>query len=106
LRTGHVSWSSFVCRRNDHFSDVLCIRAYGGQVRLDELARRLPDQLGVTYRFILLFGDTKQRIGKGWGDRCGFAGRSSLFRAAVRIPGATVRGRTLQLPGRSPSGFR
>lgn len=58
----------------EHFSDVLCIWAYGGQVRLDELQRQFQGQVAVTYRFIPLFGDTRQRIGEGWRERGGFAG--------------------------------
>ncbi|HKJ89232.1 MAG TPA: DsbA family protein, partial [Gammaproteobacteria bacterium] len=58
----------------EHFSDVLCIWAYGGQVRLDELRRQFPGEVAVTYRFIPLFGDTRQRIGEGWRERGGYAG--------------------------------
>ncbi|KPV39643.1 hypothetical protein AN478_10990 [Thiohalorhabdus denitrificans] len=58
----------------EHFSDVLCIWAYGGQVRLDELRRQFPEEVAVTYRFIPLFGDTRQRIGEGWRERAGYAG--------------------------------
>lgn len=58
----------------EHFSDVLCIWAYGGQVRLDELRRQFPDQLEITYRFIPLFGNTARRIGEGWRDKGGYAG--------------------------------
>lgn len=58
----------------EHFSDVLCIWAYGGQVRLDELRRQFPEQLEIIYRFIPLFGNTAQRIGEGWRDKGGYAG--------------------------------
>lgn len=58
----------------EHFSDVLCIWAYGGQVRLDELRRQFSGQVAVTYRFIPLFGDTRQRIGEGWRERGGYSG--------------------------------
>lgn len=58
----------------EHFSDILCIWAYGGQIRLDELSRQFPQQVAFTYRFIPLFGDTARRIGNGWAERGGFAG--------------------------------
>ncbi|MEF8792812.1 MAG: DsbA family protein [Thiohalorhabdus sp.] len=58
----------------EHFSDILCIWAYVGQVRMDELRQQFPDEVSVTYRFIPLFGDTAVRIGEGWQDRGGFAG--------------------------------
>ncbi len=58
----------------DHFSDVLCIWAYGAQIRVDELRRQFPDQVRFTYRFLPLFGDTARRIGEGWAERGGFPG--------------------------------
>ena len=50
----------------DYFSDVLCVWAYGGQVRLEELQRALGDQVLVRQRFMPLFADTRARIGEGW----------------------------------------
>jgi len=58
----------------EHFSDVLCIWAYGGQVRVDELRRQFPEEVAFTYRFLPLFGDTARRIGEGWADQGGYAG--------------------------------
>lgn len=58
----------------EYFSDVLCIWAYGGQIRVDELRRQFPHQVTFTYRFLPLFGDTAHRIGEGWAERGGFAG--------------------------------
>lgn len=58
----------------DYFSDILCVWAYGGQVRLDELQREFADDIRVRHRFIPLFGDTQARIGAGWNDKGGFAG--------------------------------
>lgn len=52
----------------DYFSDVLCVWAYAGQVRLDELQQRFGDDVLVRQRFMTLFGDTETRIGKGWQD--------------------------------------
>ncbi len=58
----------------DYFSDLLCVWAYGGQVRLDELQREFGEQILVRQRFVTLFGDTATRIGEGWRDKGGFDG--------------------------------
>jgi predicted DsbA family dithiol-disulfide isomerase len=58
----------------DYFSDILCVWAYGGQVRLDALQREFGDQVLIRHRFISLFADTQARIGEGWKEKEGFAG--------------------------------
>lgn len=58
----------------DYFSDVLCVWAYGGQVRLDELREKLGDSVLIRERFMSLFADTETRIAKGWQDRGGYTG--------------------------------
>jgi predicted DsbA family dithiol-disulfide isomerase len=58
----------------DYFSDVLCVWAYGGQVRLDELCREFGDRILVRHRFMPLFADTEARIGEGWAEQGGFEG--------------------------------
>ncbi len=58
----------------DYFTDILCIWAYGAQIRLDQLKREFGDQVQITHRFIPLFGATAKRIGEGWADRGGFEG--------------------------------
>lgn len=58
----------------DYFSDLLCVWAYGGQVRLDQLQREFGTQILVRQRFMSLFADTSTRIGEGWKDQDGFAG--------------------------------
>jgi predicted DsbA family dithiol-disulfide isomerase len=59
--------------RLDYFSDVLCIWAYGSQVRVDELKRVFAGKVALHYRFIPLFAATAERIGRGWAGRGGFA---------------------------------
>lgn len=61
----------------DYFSDLLCVWAYGGQVRLDTLQQTFGDRLRVRHRFVPLFADTATRIGAGWQDRGGFEGFGS-----------------------------
>ena len=58
----------------DYFSDVLCVWAYGGQVRLDELQREFAHEVLVRQHFMPLFADTRTRIGEGWKDKGGFVG--------------------------------
>jgi len=58
----------------DYFTDVLCIWAYGAQIRMDELHREFGGQVAITHRFIPLFGATHKRIGEGWAERGGFEG--------------------------------
>lgn len=58
----------------DYFSDVLCIWAYGAQIRIDQLKEEFGERIELRYRFIPLFGATNKRIGEGWSDRGGYDG--------------------------------
>lgn len=58
----------------DYFSDVLCVWAYGGQIRLDELRSRFGEQMCLREHFMPLFADTQVKIGEGWKGRGGYAG--------------------------------
>lgn len=60
----------------EYFSDVLCIWAYGGQIRLDELKHEFGDDIDIHYRFLPIFAATRQHIQNLWQDRDGFAGFS------------------------------
>ncbi len=42
----------------DYFSDVLCIWAYGAQIRIDQLKEEFGERIELRYRFIPLFGAT------------------------------------------------
>lgn len=64
----------------DYFSDVLCVWAYAGQIRLDELERSYGDRILVRQRFMDLFGDTGTRIGQGYEDG-GFEGFNSHLKS-------------------------
>ena len=68
----------------DYFSDLLCVWAYGGQVRLDELQREFADRVVVRHRFMQLFADTAMRIGEGWADQGGFDGFGAHMREVCR----------------------
>ena len=58
----------------DYFSDVLCVWAYAGQIRLDELEKEFAGEVLVRQHFMPLFADTQTRIGEAWKDKEGFDG--------------------------------
>lgn len=58
----------------EYFSDVLCIWAYGGQVRMDELKQSFADELEIEYRFVPIFGAGKQHVENVWKDEGGLKG--------------------------------
>ncbi len=45
-----------------YFSDVLCVWAYAGQVRVDELRRQFGERITVVERFVSVYGDVPGRI--------------------------------------------
>ena len=58
----------------EYFSDVLCIWAYGGQIRMDELKRDFADEIKIEYRFVPIFGAGKQHVNNLWKDKGGLPG--------------------------------
>ena len=58
----------------DYFSDVLCIWAYGGQIRVDELEQKFGEKIQLHYRFIPIFAAAKAKIENGWKEQGGFTG--------------------------------
>lgn len=58
----------------EYFSDVLCIWAYGGQIRMDELKRDFADEIKIDYRFVPIFGAGKQHVINVWKDEGGLPG--------------------------------
>jgi predicted DsbA family dithiol-disulfide isomerase len=62
------------------YSDVLCIWAYVGQVRLDEVLERYGPQVRIDSRCVPVFGNTARKIGEGWKDRGGFEGYAAHVR--------------------------
>ncbi len=70
-----------------YYSDVLCFWAYAAQISLDELKMKFGDQIKIDYHFISVFGNTEQRIGKGWKDQGGYKGFSKhIIKAARTFP--------------------
>lgn len=58
----------------EYFSDVLCIWAYGGHIRMDELKQEFGDDIEIINRFVPIFGAGKQHVSNVWKDEGGFEG--------------------------------
>lgn len=58
----------------DYFSDVLCIWAYSGQIRMDELKREFGDEVEIEYRFVPIFAAGRQHVCNVWKDEGGREG--------------------------------
>ncbi|HFD81373.1 MAG TPA: disulfide bond formation protein DsbA [Gammaproteobacteria bacterium] len=55
------------------FSDVLCIWAYGAQVRFDQIRADYGERVELIHRFIPVFAAAHRRIEAGWKDQGGYA---------------------------------
>jgi predicted DsbA family dithiol-disulfide isomerase len=64
----------------EYFSDVLCVWAYGAQVRLDQLKHDFGDQVQLVHRLLPLFAATAERIHREWDARGGYAGYNRRVR--------------------------
>jgi len=60
----------------EYFSDVLCIWAYGGQIRIDELKRDFAEEIEIEYRFVPIFGAGRQHVESIWKKQGGLKGFS------------------------------
>lgn len=60
--------------RVSYYSDVLCIWAYAGQRRLDQLAETFGAQIAVDLHFCSVFGDAWGKVGEHWASKGGFEG--------------------------------
>lgn len=63
-----------------YFTDLLCVWAYIGQVRVDELKQTFSSQVALEYHFTPIFGAPHHKIGVKWKDRGGFEGYSQHVR--------------------------
>jgi len=74
-----------------YVTDVLCVWAYIAQIRLDELKQKYGDKVQVEQRFISVFGDTVDRIGKGWQERGGYEGFSDhVIEVSQKFPHVNI----------------
>lgn len=74
----------------EYYTDVLCVWAYFGQIKIDELQREFADRIEIRYKFISLFGNNEVRIAQGWDDG-GYAGYSKhVLQLATHFPHVVV----------------
>lgn len=66
-----------------HFSDVLCVWAYLGQRRMDELVQEFGDRVAVDYRLTSIFGFARDKLEERWKDKGGLAGYSQHVREVI-----------------------
>ena len=67
----------------EYFSDVLCVWAYVGDVRLVELERAFPNEIAVDCHFIDVFGDAHGKLGASWAERGGLPAYGAHVRHVV-----------------------
>lgn len=74
-----------------HFSDVLCIWAYGDQANLYRLGAEFGNRVSVEVHHCSVFPDTRTKINTMWGERGGFEGYSNHVKdVAARFDGLSV----------------
>lgn len=74
------------------FTDVLCVWAYVGQVRLDELERNFGEQVRVECHFCPVFGDMVGKVGSQWAERGGVSAYArQLVKIAEKHPHIRIR---------------
>lgn len=66
-----------------YFTDVLCVWAYIGQLRVDAIVRAYPDQVRLDHRFCSVFGDTARKIPAAWGEVEGYNAFSAHLRHSL-----------------------
>jgi predicted DsbA family dithiol-disulfide isomerase len=70
-----------------YFSDVLCVWAYVGQLRVDEVKARHGANVRFDQRFCAVFGDTARKMATQWGEKGGYEGfHAHLMHAAAAFP--------------------
>ena len=57
--------------RITHYSDILCVWAYIGQVRVTELQTNYPQEVAFDFRYFNVFGDVHTKMESQWGERGG-----------------------------------
>ena len=66
-----------------YYSDVLCVWAYVGQVRVEECRTHFGDKISVEQRYVDVFGDIPGRIRPRWERKGGLASYSEHVREVV-----------------------
>ena len=77
----------------DYYTDALCVWAYFGQIKVDELKREFGARIELHYKFIPLFGCCETRIGEGW-EEGGYEGYSRhVLELATNFPHVEIHPR-------------
>lgn len=63
-----------------YFTDILCVWAYAGQIRIDRLLDQQRDSLALESRFCPIFGDAREALARRWSDRGGMPGYAAHVR--------------------------
>ncbi|TNG03262.1 MAG: hypothetical protein EP297_00455 [Gammaproteobacteria bacterium] len=58
----------------DYFSDLLCVWAYGAQIRIDKIKEKFSDQIIIYPRFVSMFGDIETKMSTDWAEKGGYEG--------------------------------
>jgi predicted DsbA family dithiol-disulfide isomerase len=66
-----------------HFSDILCVWAYVGQIRVNELLKVFGEEICMEYHFFEVFGDVPGRLQSRWQDRGGLEAYSDHVKEVV-----------------------
>ncbi len=67
----------------EYFSDVLCVWAYVGHVRLVELEQAFAEEISVDCHFIDVFGDARGKLSAAWESRGGLPAYGAHVRGIV-----------------------
>jgi len=70
-----------------YFSDILCIWAYAGQRRLEQLVQKFGNEISVDAHFCSVFPDAWGKIDESWKTRGGFEGfNTHINEVALKFP--------------------
>ena len=68
----------------DYFSDVLCIWAFIGEKRLNEVRLNLSEDIQVNLQFLPNFASCHKKIQTGWKEKGGFVGYANHVNEVAR----------------------
>ena len=73
--------------RISYYSDILCVWAYIGQRRLEQLVADFGEAISIETRFCSVFPDARAKIAAAWKDRGGDRGfNENMHKLARRFP--------------------
>ncbi len=66
-----------------YYFDLLCVWAYVGRIRVEELRQTFGAKIALDSRFVSVFGDARRRLATRWADKGGMAAYAEHVRAVV-----------------------